>query len=291
MTGVVAVTGASGYLGSRLADGFAGDGWRVVRMSRGNPDARFSFADGAPAGLFREHAVTALVHCAWDLTVSKRADLEALNVQGSIRLMEQARAEGVETIVFISTISAFAGCKSDYGQTKLKVEEAARRLGALVVRPGLVFGDQPGGMVGALNGAVQKLPLVPLIGSGRQVLFPAHEDDVVVLVRRLVAQPGLVKPDEPVIAASEHGWTFRRILAELAARRGRKVRAVPIPWRVIWLPFKTAEMIGLRLSFRSDSVVSIVNQDPSPNFAPTRAAGVPFRDFALPTPTEDSSNA
>jgi nucleoside-diphosphate-sugar epimerase len=286
MSGVVAVTGASGYLGSRLAGGFEADGWQVVRMSRGNPDARFTFADGAPAGFFRDHGITALVHCAWDLTLSRRADLDKFNVQGSIRLLEQARAEGVETIVFISTISAFPGCKSDYGQTKLLVEDAARRLGAVVVRPGLVYGDQPGGMVGALTGAVRKLPLVPLIGSGRQVLFPAHEDDVVALVRRLTAQPDLVKPGEPVIAANEQGWTFRQILGVLAARQGRKARAVPIPWRAIWLPFKTAELAGLRLSFRSDSVVSIVNQDPSPDFAPTRGAGVPFRSFA-----EDSSHA
>src|SRR4051812_8934672 len=98
MTGVVAVTGASGYLGSRLADGFAADGRPVGRMSRRNPQARFSFADGAPAGFFRDRGVTALVHCAWDLTLSKPADLEAVNVQGSIRLLEQAHAEGVKTI-------------------------------------------------------------------------------------------------------------------------------------------------------------------------------------------------
>ncbi len=279
MSGAVAVTGASGYLGSRIADGFAADGVPVVRMSRGNPDARFSFADGAPAGIFRDQQVSALVHCAWDLTLHRREDLEAHNVRGSIRLLEQARAEGVETIVFISTLSAFPGCRSDYGRTKLAVEEAAHRLDALVVRPGLVFGDQPGGMVGTLARAVRRLPVVPLIGSGRQVLFPAHEDDVVALIRKLVAQPSLTKPGEPVIAAHEKGWTLREILAELAARQGRTVRFVPVPWRAVWLPAKTAELAGVRLPVRSDSVVSVVNQDPSPDFGPTRAVGVPFRDF------------
>jgi glycine/D-amino acid oxidase-like deaminating enzyme len=88
------------------------------------------------------------------------------------------------------------------------------------------------------------------------------------------------KSDDPVIAASEHGWTFRTILAELAAARNRSARVLPIPWRAIWLLLKSAEAAGLRPGFRSDSVVSLVNQDPRPDFAPTRATGVNFRNFA-----------
>ncbi|MDG6110130.1 NAD-dependent epimerase/dehydratase family protein [Dactylosporangium aurantiacum] len=284
MNKVVAVTGASGYLGSRLCRGFVAAGGRAVRMSRGSAEARFTLAAGAPDGLFRRHRVLALVHCAWDFTASRRADVAAHNVLGSIRLMEQARAEGVETIVFVSTISAFPGCRSEYGRAKLTVEAAARRLGALVVRPGLVFGDRPGGMIGALSAAVRTSPVVPLVGTGRQLLYPAHEDDVVALVRRLVVRPDLVEPGRPVIAAHEHGWTLRRILEGLAARQGRAIRLVPVPWRAVWLPLRTAELLGLHPPFRSDSVVSLVNQPRSPDFAPTRAAGVAFRDFARPAP-------
>ncbi|MEV0567828.1 NAD(P)-dependent oxidoreductase [Dactylosporangium sp. NPDC050588] len=283
----VAVTGASGYLGSRICKRLAGVG-RVVRLGRSAPAERFTLAGGAEAGIFRDNSVTALVHCAWDFSLHTRADLVARNVQGSIRLMEQARAEGAQTIVFISTISAFPGCRSDYGRAKLAVEDAAHRLGALVVRPGLVFGDQPGGVVGALNTMVRRLPVVPLIGNGRQVLYPAHEDDVAALIRRLVVRPALAAPGEPVIAAHERGWTLRQVLLELAARQRRSIAVVPVPWRSVWLPLKAAEMVGLRVPFRSDSVVSVLNQDPSPDFAPTRSVGVPFRDFARSTTSGES---
>ncbi|MET7423689.1 NAD(P)-dependent oxidoreductase [Dactylosporangium sp. NPDC005555] len=282
MTATVAVTGASGYLGSRLCQTLAGIG-QVARMGRKIPSARFTFGGGTSAGFFRRHSVTALVHCAWDFTLHKRTDLMARNVGGSIRLMEQARAEGVQTIVFISTISAFPGCRSDYGRAKLAVEAAAHRLGALVVRPGLIFGDQPGGVVGALDALVRTLPVVPLIGNGRQVLYPAHEDDVGALIRRLVVQPALVVPGAPVTAAHERGWTLREILLELAARHGRTVGVVPVPWRSVWLPLKTAELLGVRVPFRSDSVVSVLNQNPSPDFSPTRSIGVPFREFVRST--------
>lgn len=268
-----AVTGASGYLGSRLSRALSADGWRVLPLNRGDG---FSLDDGARPGFFRDNRVRTLVHCAWDFTPTGWEEIVRRNVRGSVRLLEQARAEDVETIVFISTISAFPGCRSLYGRAKLAVEAEARRLDAVVVRPGLVYGDRAGGVVGALTEAVRKLPVVPLIGTGRQVLYPAHEDDV---ARLVCALAGGGKSDEPIIAAAERGWTFRAIVASLAGAQHRTVRVLPVPWRAVWALLKAAETAGVRPGFRSDSVISLVNQDPRPDFGPTRATGVRFRDF------------
>lgn len=276
-----AVTGAGGYLGSRLSAALRADGWNVYQLSRGaaGESVHFSLTDGAPPEFFRQQRVSVLVHCAWDFSLTRRSDIFAQNVEGSIRLMRQAHTEGVETIIFISTISAFDGCRSLYGMAKLAVEEEAYRLGAVIVRPGLVYGEKAGGIVGAMTNAVRRLPAVPMIGNGRQTLYPAHEDDVAQLVCQLATRPTGTAPKEPVIAASDRGWTLREILTSVAAAHGRRARIVPIPWRAIWLLLKAAETCGLRPAFRSDSVISIVNQDPSPNFAAAKAVGMPFRDF------------
>jgi nucleoside-diphosphate-sugar epimerase len=195
--------------------------------------------------------------------------------------MEDARAQGVEKIIFISTMSAYEGCKSLYGKAKLLIEKEALRLGATIIRPGLIYGDEPGAMVGALTRAIKSLPVVPLIGSGRQTLYLVHEDDLATLVLRLLGdeQPNL---DEPIIAASERGKTFRGILTTLAAMNHRRVRLVPLPWRLFWGVLKASEACGLKLGFRSDSVVSLVHQDPHPKFEATRKTGVHFRDFGAP---------
>jgi hypothetical protein len=47
-----------------------------------------------------------------------------------------------------------------------------------------------------------------------------------------------------------------------------------------WLGLKSAELVGLRLRVRSDSLISLINQDPSPDFGATRAAGLAFAAFA-----------
>src|ERR1044072_1843089 len=186
-----AVTGASGYLGSRLAAALKKRDWVVYELTRAADAGEslplpFTRAGGAPPGFFRSEKVDALVHCAYDFGLTSWRDIFEHNVKGSIRLLETAREEGVEKMVFISTMSAFEGCRSLYGRAKLEVEREALRLGAVVVRPGLVYGERPGAMGGALVKAVELSPIVPLVGGGDYVLYPAHEEDVAELVHRIL---------------------------------------------------------------------------------------------------------
>jgi len=277
-----AVTGASGYLGSRIVAALRKRDWLVYEFRRAAVERNrlsvpFSLTRGAPPDFFREEKIDALIHCAYDFGLTSWRDIFEHNVKGSIRLLESARAEGVRKIVFISTMSAFEGCRSLYGKAKLEVEREALRIGAKVVRPGLVYGDSPGAMVGALVKAIELSPVVPLVG-GNQLLYPAHEDDVAELVCEILSgdTSGI---SGPVIAASERGMTLREILLTLAARRRKKVLPVPVHWRIHWALLKSLETIGLHPRFRSDSVISLVNQDAHPDFTETRKAKVKFRNF------------
>lgn len=281
-----AVTGASGYLGSRMVAALRKREWLVYELSRGAGERNrfsvpFSLTRGAPQGFFREERIDALVHCAYDFGLTSWREIFEQNVRGSIRLMETAREEGVAKLVFISSMSAFEGCRSLYGRAKLEVESEAQRIGATVVRPGLVYGDSPGAMVGALIKAIELSPIVPIVAGGNQVLYPAHEEDVAELVGRILSgdASGI---RGPVIAASERGMTLREILVTLAARRRKRIWPVPVPWQIHWALLKFVETVGLRPRFRSDSVVSLVNQDTHPDFTETEKAGVKFRDFDAP---------
>jgi nucleoside-diphosphate-sugar epimerase len=278
-----AITGTNGYLGSRLATAFKDSGWGAYRLSRQPADGDgfsvpFSLEKGVPVGFFKDARVSALVHCAYDFHSIKRADIYERNVEGSIRLLRTAKNEGVSRIVYISSMSAFVGCRSLYGKAKLAIEKEAFSLGASVVRPGLIYGDQPGGMVGALTKAVRASFIVPLAGNGRQVLYLTHEDDLVSLIKHLCESESIDNAG-PLTAASEKGLSFRDILTSLAASQKRSVLFVPLPWRLFWAPLKALEVCGLKPGFRSDSVVSLVNQDPAPSFDLTRKTGIKFRGF------------
>jgi nucleoside-diphosphate-sugar epimerase len=223
----------------------------------------------------------ALVHCAYDFRPVAWADIHGVNVEGSRELLEAAAAAGVGRMVVMSTISAFPGCRSLYGQAKLGIEAIAARVGASVVRSGLVFidaGSTAGGMFGSLQQS-SRASLVPLVDGGVHCQYLIHIDDLYTLVRGLAAGE-LPVPAKPIVAASSRCWPVRELITVLAQREGRRPTFVSVPWRAVWLGLKAAELARLRLGYRSDSVVSLVHQDPHPDFSALKELGVTARDFS-----------
>ena len=150
-----------------------------------------------------------------------------------------------------------------------------------MIRPGLVFTDSaqaPGGMFGNLTRSARS-SIVPLIDGGTQCQYLIHIDDLYRLVAGF-ASGELALPATPIVAASPRCWRVRDLVRELGRRQGRRPRFIPVPWQLAWLGLKMAEVAGLRLQYRSDSVVSIVHQDPHPDFAAVASTGVHIRDFA-----------
>lgn len=281
----VAITGAGGYVGSMLARHFEDDGWTVTRLSSsaiagGDSTVRFHLGDEVPADLFSSRHIDALVHCAYDFRPADRAEIHQINVEGSRKLLAAAHAGGVQRIAVMSTISAFEGCRSLYGRAKLEIEAAAAAVGALVVRSGLVYGDgspTAGGMFGSLAKSVKR-GLVPLVDGGVHPQYLIYEGDLWRLVSGF-CEGTIQNPRKPVVAASPRAWRLRDLLSELARRQGRHPRFVPVPWLPVWTGLRLAELAHLPVPYRSDSVISLVNQDRRPDFESLQAVGISPREF------------
>lgn len=279
-----AITGANGYVGSLIANRLRAQGLSVVEFNRrasadptSPPAISYSLDHEVPADAFT--GVGVLIHCAYDFKPIRWKEIKWANVDGSLRLFASAHAAGVPRLIFISTISAFEGCRSKYGRAKLMVEKQGAPYGVIAVRPGLVYDDhEPKGMVGALAKLINRSPIIPLIGSGKQVLYPCHADDLAELVLRLCTQP--LQPQKPVTAASKQGLSFKQILQRLAAARHKKALFVPVPYVLVLAMLRLAELCGLRIRLRSDSLVSLVNQNPQVDFSELDATGVMFRAYS-----------
>jgi nucleoside-diphosphate-sugar epimerase len=277
---VCAVTGANGYVGSAIVRAIDKAGMRTVPLCRGGkggPESRAFQLDGAVAPRLLE-GIHALVHCAWDFQASSVKQYQAINVDGSLRLFRAAEKAGVPSIVFISTMSAFPGCRSNYGRAKLAVQTAAASWRIHIVRPGLVYGPASRGMIGSLA-KLTSLPVLPLVGAGGQMLYLTHEDDLGELARGM-CDGTISRQDNAVVAANPRPYRLREILRLLAASRGKKPLLMPVPWRLEWLALKLTEIIGVKSRLRSDSLISLINQELSPDFGPTENTRLTFRDFA-----------
>src|ERR1039457_7470182 len=174
----VAITGANGYIGSNVVSRLERDGDTVIRLVRnagGDPGAlRYSLGEPRPPASLG--ALEALVHCAYDFMQPTPEASVAINVEGTRNLFRSASGAAVRRIVFISSMSAFASCRSAYGRTKLAIKEVAAEFGAVIVRPGLVYGNNSGHIVGKLAALMQKTPVLPIIGGERPKNFCHVED-------------------------------------------------------------------------------------------------------------------
>jgi nucleoside-diphosphate-sugar epimerase len=281
----IGITGAQGFVGLLLARRFIEAGWVVTRFSHSananeGDTVRLRLGDEVQPEMFLSRNITALVHCAYDFKPVSRKEIRRVNVDGSRKVVAAAAAGGVERIAVMSSISAFEGCRSDYGKAKLEIEAAARAAGALVVRSGLVWADGPpsgGGMFGSLARSV-KGRLVPLVGGGGHPQYLIHVQDLWELLRRF-CDGELSNPTKPVVAAASKPWPMRELLAELARRQGAHPRFLPVPWQPVWAGLRLAEIAHVPVPYRSDSVISLVHQDPHPDFASLRALGIAARDF------------
>jgi nucleoside-diphosphate-sugar epimerase len=284
--GVCAITGASGYVGSEIAAHLIAVGWEVRALCRSAPTLRgrgfthvpFDLASGpTPEAL---EGADALVHAAYDFSHTRWSDIARVNVDGSRQLLRAARDAQVARIVCVSTVAAFPGTRSLYGRAKLEIEQTAIDLGASVIRCGLVWGPHGGAMFGALRRAVERLPVVPLPAPADLRLMLVCEDDLVVLLERLLDH----WPDgsgKLFVAASEQALTWVELLRSLSPGAG--TRFVPIPWRIAWLGLRSVEMLGITPPFRSDSLLSLIGSDDDPLARATaRAAhyGVGFRAYS-----------
>jgi nucleoside-diphosphate-sugar epimerase len=274
------LTGAGGFVGSRLKKRLEQEGWQVVSWTRSPRSGTESveFHLGQEIAPERLKGVRALVHCAYDFVPRTWEQIKVVNVGGSEKLIRAARAGGVETSVFLSSLSAFAGCKSLYGRAKLEIEKLAESAGAVVLRPGLIHCGAAGGMFGGLVSQVKQARIIPLPTGGKQTQYLLHEEDLARVV--LGCLEGRVRSGTgPIAVAHEHGWEMRELLSEIGRALGRHVSFLPLPWQLPWLGLKALEFAGVRTSFRSDSLVSLAHQNPHTSFASLKSLGFECRPF------------
>lgn len=275
----VGITGANGYLGGALGASLRSHGVDVVRYRRSAPSSDednvryFELGRRPEPGTFE--GVTCLVHTAWDLRETNPRRNWECNVEGSKRLLESALDEGVQRFIFMSSMSAYFGTRQNYGIAKLAVERAVLECQQIVVRPGLVYGGTPGGMVLTLS-KLARLPVIPVFRKAR--LFTAHIDDLVAAVEALVLLTGV--PSGALGLANETSTPFPALMRTLASEVGSKSPTVPVPWHPLLLALRAVEKIGVPLPVRSDSLLGLVR---GPEDVPGRAIaaelGLEFRPF------------
>ncbi|HMW72227.1 MAG TPA: NAD(P)H-binding protein, partial [Cellvibrionaceae bacterium] len=142
-------------------------------------------------------------------------------------LFNACQQAGVGKVIQISALGADERAVTAYHLSKRAADDALRRLPLdwFVLRPSLVYGQ--GGASSSLFMRLSRLPLVPLVGSGEQLVQPVHISDLVATVLRCLAQKG---GQQTLDVVGPEVVSFAQWLQQMRSSQGLgAARFVPIP--------------------------------------------------------------
>ena len=201
---VVAVTGATGFLGRHLVRALAQDGWTPRVLVRRDPihplwrDLEVEVVVGdlkTPGGLDRLcRGAEVVIHVAG---LIKAASLEGFNVvnrDGARAAAAASKAAGARFIL-VSSLAAREPRLSNYAASKRAGEDAAREIrpDALIVRPPAIYGPGDTETLGLFKIAAQS-PVLPVLSPDARVAM-IHVQDAAAKLAAFCRQPvsGLVE--------------------------------------------------------------------------------------------------
>ena len=213
----VLVTGASGFVGTRVAERLEADGHEVVRFSRRtggdvtDPASLEAAAQGADA---IAHLVAIL-----DGTP---AQFEAVNAQGPANAVAAAKAAGAGRFLHMSALGVTAehAPLTGYWGSKWKGAQAVTSSGLdwTVFEPSFVFAR--GGGAFAEFERLVRMPVTPVIGDGRYRHQPVWVGDVAAAFSRALERPETIGKRYEL--GGPQAFTFDELLEEIARNTGRR---------------------------------------------------------------------
>lgn len=274
----VFITGATGFIGSRLARRLRERGDEVVALVRSPASAADLTALGCellPGDLGDDAAIRAgvaradsVIHAAaiYEVGVLQERcrEMYEVNVRGTERVLRAALAAGTGKVVYVSTVGAFGNTEgrivdesyehpgryvSCYDETKHLAHKAARRLikeglPCAIVQPGAVYGPNDHSAIGDLLQRFLRgrLPLLPFPELGASFV---HVDDVVAGIL-LVLDRG--RTGEQYVLGGEIA-RVRELAAKVAALTGRKAPRWSLPTGVMKATAPFGRVVGPLMGF------------------------------------------
>jgi uncharacterized protein YbjT (DUF2867 family) len=178
-TGALAITGASGQVGTMLGQRLGERPNRVVALNRG---------DDWSAGV---RSAETVVHLAGTLQPKGKNTYESANVDTTRAVARAVEGSGVQRIVFLSYLGADAESSNAYLRSKAAAESVLANTGVpvTVFRCVHIYGppDRPGPTAGAFIAKGAGPVTVP--GTGEQRIAPLYIEDVVSAVLHAALDP------------------------------------------------------------------------------------------------------
>lgn len=283
---VLAITGGTGFVGSRLIDLALAAGHEVRALTRRPQPARAGvvWIEGAldtPAALDRLVTGTdAVIHVAGVVNAPDRSGFVAGNITGTQAVVDAAERARVRRFVHVSSLAAREPGLSIYGWSKYEAEQVVAKSGLdwAMVRPPAIYGPGDMEMRDLFRMARMGIALLPPAG---RVSVIEVSDVAALLLALAEAGPAheIYEPDD----GRAGGWTHGELIRAIGVAVGHKVLPVALPKAILSLGARVDQMFrGNGAKLTPDRVGYLCHPDWTSN--PTKRPDSALWSPAVPTP-------
>ncbi|MDT8363513.1 MAG: SDR family NAD(P)-dependent oxidoreductase [Nitrosomonas sp.] len=241
MTRLVAVTGATGFIGRVLLRHLSGKGWKIRALTRGrasppfvHPDVEWIVGDLNDIEALQKLVASAdsVVHCAGAVKGKSWDNFLSSNVTGTRHLLQViAETDSCARLLYISSLAARQPQLSWYAQSKLDAEQlfpnVADRLAVTVYRPAAVYGPGDKALTPLLQ--AMRYGVLPALGPADNRFGLIHVNDLVAAVICWLDTEEPVSGIYEIDDGTPGGYDYASIASIAQKVLGRSVRYVRIP--------------------------------------------------------------
>jgi nucleoside-diphosphate-sugar epimerase len=241
---VIAVTGATGFIGSRLVNALISAGYQpralvrspkagsalaaksveVIRGGLSDPEALNRLCEGA----------SAVVHCAGTVRGRRLEDFLPANVDGTRHLVRALAAGPRAPLLVLSSLAARAPHLSHYARSKQLTEEVLQHesdgLDWTALRPPAVYGPGDKELMPLFR--LMSHGLAPIPSSPANRVSVIHVDDLVDAILKWIAfseDRQTLRRVFPISDPAERGYDWQEIADIVSRLAGRPVRLWQMP--------------------------------------------------------------
>lgn len=249
----IAVTGATGFIGSELVNYLTGQGhevWRLQRQQVSGPLNKF-FDLRSIDSIPDLTGFDVLVHTAF-IRYDKKSipDSSEFNIATTLALEEACHHTGTK-FIFLSTLAAHADSLSHYGKHKYYIEQHLNINRSLVFKLGLVIGKR--GLFETINTAISKGNFIPIVDNGTQPIQTIAVTDIC----KITAQAINNNISGIYALGTEKVYTLKDFYSTIAQKLERKPKFISLPYGFVCLGLSVAEGLRIPLNVSKENLLGL----------------------------------
>ena len=268
----IIITGAAGLVGQNLIPILLKNNYEIIVLDRNkrnlellqklNPSVKCIETDVSYTGNWNKEFedTDCVIELHAQIASQKKEEFSKSNVTGVNNVLDACKKYKIKNLIHISSSVVISVADDEYTKTKRLGEEIVKNSGIhyMILRPTLMYGLFDSKHLGWITRFMEKIPIIPIPGSGKYIRQPLFVEDLCNIILTLIER----KPKNQTwnIIGREKIY-YIDVLRMIAKARGMKRLFVPLPLFLFGFLLKVYGIIMRKPMFTKEQMKALVAGD------------------------------